>query len=468
MYRTWKLSTVVMAVGLVLGSAAVVPASAGQVGVESARQWVSMGPNAGSGDLAFTRARPGRLYVLTSTGRNVYRTDDRGRTWGAPVALDLPAANGRQIAADPRDADLVYVAVAPQGGDRGFVLRSRDAGRTFRSVVETPAGFTSVVVSGRGEAVFAGGDDGVHVSTDRGSHWTLIPGSPKDVRQLGLDDRDLFIGTGSGVHLIENAVGKPGVAKKLPVDVAVDTMSVGGKVVVAAGIFSGAFLSTDHGRTWRKPSGSWGAADAVPFVGVAASGDVQVQTIEGSPDGTGRKALWVSRDLGRTWVAKPATEKVDVYTEVGAFPDRPDVQVVAASAGIFTTRDSVDFDRIGIPDTGVNALAVSGSALIAGTPTGSYRSTAPLRRNLPAGYQDWGWTGKVPDTIGNTVSSLEAVPGKGSNVLRTRNTYCPGECFAVERSADGGLTWARTASFPGNSRSVVVDPRNPANVYTGA
>ncbi|PRY42315.1 hypothetical protein [Umezawaea tangerina] len=384
------------------------------------------------------------------------------------MGLDLAAANGRQIVADPEDADLVYVAVAPQGGDRGSVLRSRDAGRTFRAVLETAAGFTSVVVSGRGEAVFAGGDDGVQVSTDHGARWKVIEGAPKGVRQLGLDGRDLFVGTGSGVHLIENAVGKPGAAKKLPVDVAVDSLSVGGKVVVAAGIFSGAFLSTDHGRTWRKPSGTWGAQDAVPFVGVAPSGDVQVQTIEGSPDGTGRKALWVSRDLGRTWAEKPATEKVDVYTEVGAFPDRPDVQVVAASAGIFTTRNSVDFERIGIPDTAVNALTVSGSALIAGTPTGSYRSTAPLRRTLRAGYQDWGWTGKVPDTIGNTIGSLEAVPGKGNGVLRTRNAYCPGDCFVVERSADGGSTWQHAADFPGNSRSLVVDPRNPANVYTGA
>lgn len=469
MYRnSWKPAALALAVGVVLGTG--VPASAGPVEGESAGRssWVSMGPNAGGGDLAFTRAMPSRLYVLTATGRNVYRTDDRGKTWRAPVGLDLPAAAGRQIAADPRDPNLVYVVAAPQGGERGFVVRSRDGGRSFSSVFETPAGFTSVVVSRDGRSVFVGGDDGVHLSTDRGSHWELLAGSPQGVRQLGLDDRDLYIGTGAGVHLVENATSRPQRAKKLAVDLAVDSLSVGERVVVAAGIFSGAVLSTDRGKTWRTVSGPWNADDAVPYIGVGPAGDVQVQTIEGSPDGSGAKNLWVSRDLGRTWRAKPAFEKVDVYNEVGSFPDRPDVQVVAASAGIFTTRDSVDFQRIGVPDTSVNALAVAGSALLAGTPTGSYRSTAPLGRDLGAGYQDWGWTGKVPHTVGNTVSALETLPGKGNEVLRARNAYCPGECFFIEESGDGGRTWTGLASFPGNSHSVVADPKDPSRVYTGA
>ncbi|MEO6088150.1 MAG: hypothetical protein ABIQ18_34060 [Umezawaea sp.] len=254
----------------------------------------------------------------------------------------------------------------------------------------------------------------------------------------------------------------------MPVELSVDSLSVGDGVVVAAGIFSGGVLSTDHGRTWRAVTGPWKSGDAVPYIGVGPAGEVQVQTIEGSPDGSGAKNLWISRDFGRTWKAKPAFDKVDVYSEVGSFPDRPDVQVVAATAGIFTTRDSVDFQRIGVPDTAVNALAVVGSALVAGTPTGSYRSTAPLRRVLGDGYQDWGWTGKIPHTIGNSVNALEALPGKGNDVLRARNTYCPGECFAVERSADGGRTWEFSASFPGNSHSVIADPKDPTRVYTGA
>ncbi|MFD9738881.1 hypothetical protein [Umezawaea sp. NPDC059074] len=463
---SWKLATLAVAVGVALGTA--VPASAGQVEVGSTRQWLSMGPNAGGGDLAFTKAMPSRMYVLTATGRNVYRTDDRGRTWRAPVGLDLPAASGRQIAADPRDASLVYVASAPQGGDRGWVLRSRDAGRTFQKVFDTPAGFTGLVVSRTGQSVFAAGDEGVYLSTDHGSHWTLLAGSPTGVRQLALADSDLYVGTGSGVHLIENATSKPAKAKKLPVDLAVDTLAAGDRVVVAAGIFSGAVLSTDHGRTWRAAAGPWKSGDAVPYVGVGPAGDVQVQTIEGSQDGSGAKNLWISRDLGRNWRSTPATEKVDVYTEVGSFPDRPDVQVVAASAGIFTTRDSVDFQRIGVPDTAVNALAVAGSALIAGTPSGSYRSTAPLKRDLGPGYQDWGWTGKIPHTIGNSVGALETLPGKGTDVLRARNTYCPGDCFAVERSTDGGTTWEGLAALPGNSHSLVVDPKDKTRVYTGA
>lgn len=459
--RTWKLAALV--VGAVLVGAST-PAIAEPTSV---RQWQSVGPNASGGDLAFTRAMPARLYVLPPTGRHVYRTDDRGRSWRAPVDLGVKGGYGRQLAADPRDPNLVYVAVAPQGGDHGSVLRSRDGAKTFQPVFDTPAGFTSVVVSRTGQDVFVGGDEGVFASSDHGANWKVIPGSPTGVRQLGLDDRDLLIGTGNGIHLIENATGKPSAPRKLPVNLSVDTLAVGTRVAVAAGIFGGAVLSTDHGRTWREVTGPWNRGDAIPFIGVGPAGDVQLQSVAGSADGSGKRDLWVSRDAGRTWQAKPAFDKVDLYTEVGSFPDRPDVQVVSASAGIFTTRDSVEFERIGVPETTVAALTVAGPALIAGTPTGSYRSTAPLGREFRAGYQDWGWTGRTPATIGNSVGALQTLPGKGSDVLRARNTYCPGDCFAVERSTDGGRTWQGQTALPGNSRSLVVDPRDPAKVYAG-
>lgn len=123
-----------------------------------------------------------------------------------------------------------------------------------------------------------------------------------------------------------------------------------------------------------------------------------------------------------------------------------------------------------MPDAEVDSLAVSGSALIAGTATaGSYRSTAPLTKNLQPGYQDWGWTGKSPDTFGNQIEAMATVPGGKGDVLRTRAGLCGFDCFALERSVDGGATWRTLAQVPGGtSFSVAVDPRDTSKIYAAS
>ncbi|MFF4903042.1 WD40/YVTN/BNR-like repeat-containing protein [Streptomyces sp. NPDC001068] len=297
------------------------------------------------------------------------------------------------------------------------------------------------------------------------------PAPPTGVTRLALDGDDLFVGTGAGTYLVEDALDHPKTARRLPVpgDPAVRDLSAHGRVVLSSDTYGGALLSTDGGRSWTRPDGPWNAADATTYTGITATGELQVQTIGAAADGSGEKNLWVSADLGRSWRAKPqATAKVDLYSDTGSFPDRPAEQVVSASAGIYTTKNSADYRRIGVPDVQVDALAVSGPALVAGTSSGTYRSAAPLARNLPAGYQDWGWTGQAPDTVGNSVTALAAVPGTSATVLRTRSTYCSFDCFALERSLDGGRTWRQLSLADGTSSTLAVDPRHPSWLYAAS
>ncbi|MFB7503355.1 MULTISPECIES: WD40/YVTN/BNR-like repeat-containing protein [Streptomyces] len=430
-----------------------------------------MGPNASGGQLAFTRARPSRLYVLPDLGERVYRTDDHGVTWSTQSGLGVPGAVGSRVAADPLDADTVYVAATVPGNGEGYVLRSEDAAHTFRPVLDDVAAFTDVVTSPSGGAVFASAATGVFTSSDRGRHWRRLPHVPTEVTRLALDGDDLFVGTSRGTFLVEDAVDHPKAARRLPVpgDPAVADLQVRGRVVLASDVYSGAVISPDGGRNWTRLTGPWNPTDTTTYTGITATGELQVQTIGPSADGSGEKNLWLSGDLGRTWRARPqATTKVDLYADTGSFPDRPFEQVVSASAGIYTTRNSTDYRRIGVPDVEVDALAVSGSALIAGTPSGTYRSSAPLARRLPAGYQDWGWTGRAPDTVGNSIRALATVPGTGTTVLRTRSTYCSYDCFVLERSFDGGRTWRQLSVSDGTSTALAVDPRHPSRLYAAS
>ncbi|SCL13803.1 hypothetical protein GA0070624_0237 [Micromonospora rhizosphaerae] len=472
---TMKRTLLALGLSTALTGVAAMPASAetGTSNTASAAQWQSMGPNASGGYLAFTPAMPSRVYVLPDRGGRVDRSDDHGLTWLPQAKFGIPDGRGTHLAADPHDPDVVYVAGIVAGTGQGFLLRSDDAARTFQTVLDSPTEMSDVVVSPSGQYVFAAGDAGVFVSSDQGMHWLALPGSPNAATRLALEGDDLFVGTREGIYLVEDALGTAGPARKLPVpgDLWVEKLSVRGPVLVASNQARGAVFSTDRGRSWTQLSGPWGAGDSIYHTGLTATGELQVQTGEVSADGTGKQNLWVSSDLGRTWTPKPkATSALDNYNDTGSFPDRPYEQVVSAGGtGIFTTRDSTRFQRIGVPDAQVNTLAVAGSALVAGTAyAGSYRSTAPLTENLQPGYQEWGWTGQRTPIFGNEIDALAAVPGERGGVLRTRGGLCGGDCFALERSTNGGASWRTLNVVGGVSWSLAVDPRDPSKVYAAS
>ena len=439
-----------LATGLTVALA--VPATAAKP-----QQWQSVGPNASGGYLAFTPAAPTRLYVLPDGAHAVYRSDDHGLTWASPAALGPTDVSGTHLAADPRDANVVYVAASGYGGGAGHVFRSTDGARSFKPVLDDKADITDVAVAGR--KVYAAGASGVFESQDRGAHWTLVKGSPAGAKRLVVDGDALFVAT-------DNAVYKGTEKLAVPGDIFVEYLAAHGQLVVASQERDGsAVISTDGGRSWRAMAGPWGT-DWVSFLGITPNGDITAQTLQPAADGpNARKNTWVSHDNGRHWTAEPAAlPALDLYSDLGSFPDRPHDLVISAAAGIYTTTDSAKFRRIGVPAVSVGAMAVSGSTLIAGTSVDSYHSTAPTRRDLPTGYQDWGWTGKAPATIGNVIGGVAALPDK--DLVRVRIGFCPDECIALERSHDGGTTWQRQGPFvPGSSRSMAVDPRDPSKLY---
>lgn len=179
--------------------------------------------------IAFSDSVDGRFVILT--------TRDAGRTWARvpgdalPAALENEgafAASGTNVAVLGRD----HVWIGTGGAAKSRVLRSADGGRTW-SIADTPlasgasSGIFSIAFRDATHGVVVGGDyrqetvaeDNVAITSDGGATWTLIKDS-------GL----------SGFRSV--VVSVPGAARSW--------MAVGP---------SGADLSTDDGRTWKKIDG---------------------------------------------------------------------------------------------------------------------------------------------------------------------------------------------------------------------
>ncbi len=139
----------------------------------------------------------GLLYAGSDDGL-IQVSEDGGGSWrraGLPPISDTLFVNALQASA--HDPDTVFAALDNHklGDFRPHLLESRDRGRSWRSVAgDLPT--TGVVWSIAQDAVepdllFAGAEYGVYFTTDRGRHWTRLPGPPTiPFRDLAIQSRD--------------------------------------------------------------------------------------------------------------------------------------------------------------------------------------------------------------------------------------------------------------------------------------
>jgi photosystem II stability/assembly factor-like uncharacterized protein len=127
---------------------------------------------------------PNRYYVQGDV-TGMFRSDDAGKSWtmlqGAlPGWLGKQSQYVRSIIVDPRDPDRVLVAVGYRWFGRGGLFESRDAGKSWRSVLsafvdaELHRGDGRLLTrdpSNPDRILFASHLDGVFESTDNGQSW---------------------------------------------------------------------------------------------------------------------------------------------------------------------------------------------------------------------------------------------------------------------------------------------------------
>ena len=138
------------------------------------------------------RDNKGVLYLLvarrsedgsigTAKDGAIYRSTDGAESW-SPVAMPQGSNAPNGLAIDPENPSRLYLATwaraAGVHGDGGGIYLSEDAGKTWKQTLERDRHVYDVTIDPRDAKILyaAGFESSAWRSTDRGEHWTRIPG----------------------------------------------------------------------------------------------------------------------------------------------------------------------------------------------------------------------------------------------------------------------------------------------------
>lgn len=200
--------------------------------------------------------------VYVATGSRLFRTDDCMRSFDSETYVDNRGETITRVAVDWYDNDNVWI-----GMSNGDVLKSEDAGNTWRTVLKTSQSITAFLMSNTDsrQVMVATDRKGIWKTTDGGGNWTSL--------EEGLDEYN----DGDNVYAL--------------------VQSADSGVVIAATEY-GLLRSQDFGESW----------EAVELV--TSPGQVEIRAVavnEKNPDliyYAANATYYYSQDGGSTWLTE--------------------------------------------------------------------------------------------------------------------------------------------------------------------
>jgi photosystem II stability/assembly factor-like uncharacterized protein len=467
----------------------VVPLSGSRLSADELAAWTSIGPDGGDVQtLAVSPAFPNWVLAGVQQGYGIFRSADRGSSWGPATdafgrnVLDLAIdAKGRAFyAATNRgllkstdggvlwpalDADAGYTLVATHPRKAavvfavrgGVLLRSTNGGVT-RMAVAGPKGVEAVAFAlvGKRTVVYAGAGNGLWRSTDDGRTWidesprfpypphvaavAVNPGNPQ-VLYIGLQDNQkvLFKSLNGGATWRLSQRGLPATEGRFPVvsELAVDQTN-SSIVYAVAGVEL--FRSVNGGRDWSRP------VPQLPGGIVHDLATTAYGVLAGTPAG-----VLLSLDRGITWQTRIAGLAATSITSLAIDHQEPaQLYVASEPGGIFKTssqdRPWLRLGDLRNPPTSVGPLAVDPAGSITYAIFNAGVDGGGIVKNTDG---DGHWTVALASSC-LTPWRIALDPREPAHVFASSyiaNLHCDPAICSFSRSLNAGETWECLGDF---------------------
>jgi len=151
-------------------------------------QWAPVGPEGGDvRALAYDPKNPDRILLGTSAGQ-LFQSTDRGNTWSRYADLGREDYVLDNIAFDPTDSKIVYIAAWTMDTvNDGDIFKSKDGGKSWNKLsgMRGKSVRALEIAPSDPKILVAGALDGVWRSTDRGDSWQRIsPAGHADIKNI--------------------------------------------------------------------------------------------------------------------------------------------------------------------------------------------------------------------------------------------------------------------------------------------
>jgi photosystem II stability/assembly factor-like uncharacterized protein len=280
----------------------------------------SVGPAVCSGrvvDLAVDPRNKNLYYVAVASG-GVWKTTNNGTSW-APIFDDQGAYSIGCLAIDPRSPNTVWVGTGENNSQRSVgygdgVYKSLDAGKSWKKVgldksehvgriLLDPRDPSTVYVAAQGPLWNAGGDRGLYKSTDGGKSWQRI----------------LHVSDNTGITDVVCDPRNPDVLLAAAYQRRRHVWTL-----INGGPESAIYRSTDAGKTWSKITAGLPTVDIGRIsLSVAPSRPDTIYAQVEAADGKG--GIFRSLDGGLTWERRNPFDRGAMYfAGIAVDPKNPD------------------------------------------------------------------------------------------------------------------------------------------------
>ncbi|MFC0205088.1 WD40/YVTN/BNR-like repeat-containing protein [Novosphingobium soli] len=399
----------------------------------------------GAFEVAVAPSRPDRLYMAIKG--QVYRSDDRGRTWtlaaaGNPFPLTWDANSewrlyGPFLAVDPGNPDIVLLGTPGSG-----VWRSADAGASWHRVASLPVNVDKAPnaegmqspgtqvwfetagkrATGRVFSFVAG--RGMYVSKDAGATFAPLPAAgvaPTTLSRGAFDRKGVFTGVDASAKTIwqyrdgawHDLVKEKNLRSAAYAAVATDPRS--DRIVVSA-ISGAGYISEDGGASWATLSATARAGEGdPPWLRMAdgpffSTGDLMFDAVKPN-------RLWVAQGMGVFYAdVEPGTTSLEWVSQTRGIEElvTNDITQSPGHAPIFSAADF--------------------GAHIKSDLTAYSTRFVPKRAFIAVQQMDW--TPADPNFLVTNASDTRPCCAEDGNAVM------------AGYSTDGGNTWTKFASLP--------------------